>query len=352
MSRWLTKRSIMLLALLIIVVLVVIFILPISIPIILALLTALLFEPLVKLTESKFKWKRKMAVISVFIFILAMLAIIIYYTTTSLIGRLIRFTKAAPDYLNKLSGVWIDFQNKLLVYTSGLPDDVVTSAQDGFNEILESFRKSLLELFNSDKIVALASEIPNFLVSLIVYMIALFLFMLELPELKKMVFRHLTDETAKKVRYMTVKLNSVIFGFMKAQLLVSFIILAVSFVGLLIIAPKYALIMSIVIWIIDVIPILGSIIILAPWSLYQFVSGDIGMGTKLAILAAILLIIRRTVEPKVMGNQIGLSPLPTLIGMFIGLKLFGVLGFFIGPMIVILFNTAREAGIIKLNFKL
>jgi sporulation integral membrane protein YtvI len=342
----------MLLALLIIVILIIIFILPISIPIILALLTALLFEPLVKLTEMKFKWKRNISVISVFIFILAMLAIIIYYTVTSLIGKLIQFTKAAPDYLNKLSGVWIDFQSKLFVYTSGLPDDVVKSAQNGFNEILDSFRKSLLELFNSEKIVALAAEIPNFLVSLIVYMIALFLFMLELPELKKMVFRHLTDETAKKVRYMTVKLNSVIFGFMKAQLLVSFIILAASFIGLLIIAPQYALVMSIVIWIIDVIPILGSIIILAPWSLYQFVSGDIGMGTKLAILAAVLLIIRRTVEPKVMGNQIGLSPLPTLIAMFIGLKLFGVLGFFIGPMIVILFNTAREAGIIKLNFKI
>ncbi|MFS0688214.1 sporulation integral membrane protein YtvI [Sporosarcina sp. 179-K 8C2 HS] len=352
MSRWLTKRNIMLFTLLIISILVFVFILPISIPIILALLTALLFEPLVKLTETKFKWKRKMAVISVFIFILALLAITIYYTVTSLIGRLIQFTKAAPDYLNKLSGVWIDFQSKLFVYTSGLPDDVVKSAQDGFNDILDSFRKSLLELFNSEKIVALAAEIPNFLVSLIVYMIALFLFMLELPELKKMVFRHFTDETAKKVRYMTVKLNSVIFGFMKAQLLVSFIILAASFIGLLIIAPKYALVMSIVIWVIDVIPILGSIIILAPWSLYQFVSGDIGMGTKLAVLAAILLIIRRTVEPKVMGNQIGLSPLPTLIGMFIGLKLFGVLGFFIGPMIVILFNTAREAGIIKLNFKL
>lgn len=342
----------MLFALLIISILLFIFILPISIPIILALLTALLFEPLVKLTETKFKWKRKVSVISVFIFILAILAISIYYTVTSLIGRLIQFTKDAPDYLNKLSGVWIDFQSKLFVYTSGLPDDVVRSAQDGFNDILDSFRKSLLELFNSDKIVALASEIPNFLVSLIVYMIALFLFMLELPDLKKMVFKHLTDETAKKVRYMTVKLNSVIFGFMKAQLLVSFIILAVAFIGLLIIAPKYALIMSIVIWVIDVIPILGSIIILAPWSLYQFVSGDIGMGTKLAVLAAILLIIRRTVEPKVMGNQIGLSPLPTLIGMFIGLKLFGVLGFFIGPMIVILFNTAREAGIIKLNFKI
>ena len=146
---------------------------------------------------------------------------------------------------------------------------------------------------------------------------------------------------------MITKLNSVIFGFLKAQLIVSFIILAVTFVGLLLITPKYAIIMSLIIWIIDLIPILGSVIILAPWSLYQFISGDIATGTKLAILAAILLIIRRTIEPKVMGSQIGLSPLPTLISMFIGLKLFGFLGFFVGPLVVILFTTAREAELSK-----
>ena len=110
--------------------------------------------------------------------------------------------------------------------------------------------------------------------------------------------------------------------------------------------------MSVIIWVIDIIPILGSVIILAPWALYQFVSGDVAMGTKLAILAIILLLIRRTVEPKVMGSQIGLPPLPTLIAMFIGLKLFGFLGLFAGPLALIFFTTAREAGIIKFNFRI
>ena len=90
----------------------------------------------------------------------------------------------------------------------------------------------------------------------------------------------------------------------------------------------------------------------SPLVTLYFISGDIATGTQLAILAAVLLIIRRTVEPKVMGSQIGLSPLPTLIAMFIGLKLFGFLGFFIGPLVVILFTTAREAGIIKFNFRI
>lgn len=352
MSKWLTKRNFIITLSLILITLVSIIILPVSLPIIFALLIALIIEPIVKLTKKKFKWNRKVSVIAVFMFILAIIASLLYYTVTQLIGKIIDFTKAAPDYFNSLSGVWIDIQSKLFQYTSGMPDEVVKSVQKEFKNIFDSIRESILDLLSYEKIMSLMAEIPNFLVSFIVFIIALFLFMLELPELRKMLFRHLTTSTAEKVRFMITRLNLVIFGFLKAQLLVSLIILAVTFIGLLLIIPKYAIVMSLVIWIIDIIPILGSIIILAPWSLYLFISGDVATATQLAILAAVLLIIRRTVEPKVMGSQIGLSPLPTLIAMFIGLKLIGFLGFFIGPLVIILLTTAREAGIIKMNFRI
>lgn len=342
----------MILLSIIIIILIFIYIIPISLPIIFALFTALLIDPLVRLVERQFKWNRKTAVISVFIFILAIISSLLYYTVTRLIGKIIDFTKAAPGHFNTLSGFWIDMQNKLFQYTDGMPAEVVESIQDGLKNIFDSIRIAILELVSYEKITSILTDIPNFIVSLIVFIIALFLFMLELPELKKMVFKNLKESTEEKVRFMIAKLNSIIFGFAKAQFLVSIIIFIVTLIGLLLITPKYAIIMSIVIWIIDIIPILGSIIILAPWALYYFISGDIGTGTQLTILAIILLIIRRTVEPKVMGSQIGLKPLPTLIAMFIGLKLIGVLGFFLGPLVVILFTTAREANIISVNFKI
>ncbi len=352
LSKWLTKKNFILLLSLLIVILVIIYILPVSIPILFALVTSMAIDPLVRIAQKKFKWQRKISVISVYIFVLGIISSILYYTVTQLIGKIISFTKAAPEYINSLSIVWSDAQSKLFQFTSGMPDDVVKTVQKEFSSIFLSMKDSILNLISTDNIMTLLTDVPNYLVSLIVYMIALFLFMLELPELKKMMFRHLTTSTAEKVRYMITKLNTVILGFLKAQLLVSLIILAVTFVGLLLIVPKYAVVMALVIWVIDIIPILGSIIVLAPWSIYAFISGDVPTGTKLAILAFVLLIIRRTVEPKVMGSQIGLSPLPTLIAMFIGLKLVGFLGFFIGPLVVILFTTAREAGIIKLNFRI
>lgn len=352
MSKWFTKRNFIIALSIIFTILIFIYIIPVAIPIILALLTAMVIDPLVKLVEKKFKWDRKIAVISVFIFILAILSSVLYYTVTRLIGKIIDFTKAAPGHFNTLSGMWIDMQNKLFQYTAGLPKEVIDSIQIGFKNVFDSIRIAILDLLSYEQITSILTDVPNFLVSLIVFIIALFLFMLELPELKKSLFKYFTQSTAGKVRFMVTKLNSIVFGFVKAQLLVSMIIFAVTLVGLLLIKPEYAIVMSVVIWIIDIIPILGSIIILAPWSLYYFISGDVATGTQLAILAIILLVIRRTVEPKIMGSQIGLKPLPTLIAMFIGLKLIGFLGFFIGPIVVILFTTAREAGIIKINFKI
>src|SRR5699024_1653947 len=120
-----------------------------------------------------------------------------------------------------------------------------------------------------------------------------------------------------------------------------------ALIGLLIIAPDVALIIVLVIWIIDLITIIVSIIILGPWTLFMFLSVDTLIVVKLAIFAIILLAIRRIVDSKVMGQQIGLSPLETLIAMFLGLKLFGVFGFIIGPLLVIAFNSATETGVIK-----
>ena len=350
--KFFTKRNFFIALGIILLILIFIYIIPVAVPIILALLTALLIDPLVRLVENKFKWKRKIAVISVFIFILVILSSTLYYTVTQLIGKIIDFTKAAPEYFNKLSGIWIDMQNKLFQYTAGMPVEVIEGIQTELKTVFESMRIAILELVSYEKITGLLTDVPNFLVSFIVFIIALFLFMLELPMLKDSVFKYFTNSTAEKVRYMVTKLNSAFFGFAKAQFLVSLIILAVTFVGLLLIKPEYAIIMSLIIWIIDLIPILGSIIILAPWALYYFVSGDVGTGTQLTVLAIVLLLIRRIVEPKVMGAQIGLNPLPTLIAMFIGLKLFGFIGFFIGPLLVIVFTAAREAGIIKINFKI
>ncbi|MCK1996285.1 sporulation integral membrane protein YtvI [Psychrobacillus psychrodurans] len=347
------KEYIKYIVLVFILLLLTIFILPVSIPIILALLTAIIMEPVVKFTQKTFKWKRKPAVITNFVLFIIVISGLLYLVITKLISQLIHISQTIPTYINNWTGLWINMQNNIFKYTEGLPTEVVVSIQSKFDATLESMRDALLDILSYNNISTLLTNIPNFLVSFIVFIIALFLFMLDLQNLQLKFFHYLSDNTAGKVRFMFSNIKKVAIGFMKAQIIASFIILGAAFIGLLlIITPKYALIMAIVIWIIDIIPILGSIAVLAPWAIYHYLTGDMVLGTKLTILAVVLLVIRRAIEPKLMGSQMGISPLAILIAMFIGAKLFGFIGFMIGPLVVIIFITAKESGMLKLNFKI
>ncbi|HEY4552174.1 MAG TPA: sporulation integral membrane protein YtvI [Bacillaceae bacterium] len=328
------------------------YILPVSVPLISALITALLLEPLVKLVMEKLKCKRHLSVLAVFTLFALVLGASIFFISTKVVTQGIKLIEESPSYLNNVTEMWSGLEKRFTSAAQDLPKEMVKAITDEANTFLETFGKSLKQHINIENISAILSYIPNYLVSFLVYLIALFLFMIELPKLKRMIFQYFTEKTSAKVRFMASRISSVVFGFFKAQFLVSLIILAASFIGLLLIAPKVAIIMAIVIWIVDLIPIIGSIVILAPWSIYHLLTGNIGLGTKLAILAVILLIIRRTVEPKVMGTHMGLSPLATLIAMYLGLKLLGVLGLIAGPILLILVKSAKEAGLIKMNFKI
>lgn len=328
------------------------FIIPVSVPIILAGITAFLLEPIVMFFKRKWKMSRKIAVAFIYIVSAVFISVMCYFTITQLMSQIISISKQTPYYISKLSDMWLQMQGHISQYTEDFPPEVRTSLQNTTSDFVKRIEESFLTFFNYNKVTSFFAEIPSLFISLLVYMIALFLFMLDLPKLKGIVYKYLKPTTANKMKIITTRLKDAFFGFMKAQVLVSFIIGGVALIGLFIIQPKYAITMAIIIWIIDVIPFLGSIIVLTPWGAYHLLMGHTSLAIKLFILATILLIIRRTVEPKVMGAHIGLSPLPTLIAMFVGLQLFGIVGLLIGPFIIILYFALKETGIIKLNFKI
>ncbi|RNA69721.1 sporulation integral membrane protein YtvI [Alteribacter keqinensis] len=327
------------------------FIMPVSIPLILALVTALFLTPAVTALSTRTRLKRSISVFAVFMIFLCIISLSTYILTTKAVTQVNQFVESLPHTVNEIAFAWNGFLDNLNEQLGEISPDLVRELDRQVTYTLGNFRTYFEDINFVNHVTNFVIKIPSYLVSLIVYLIALYLFLLELPRLKKKMFSYMTEKTQEKVRFMSSRLSYVIFGFFKAQFLVSIIIFIVTFIGLLFIAPEVALIMSIIIWIIDFIPIIGSIAVLAPWALYHLIAGNTVLAVKLLILAAVLLIIRRTVEPKVMGHHIGLSPLATLISLYIGLQLIGILGFILGPLVVILFTSAKEAGIIKFNFK-
>ncbi|OIJ17714.1 sporulation integral membrane protein YtvI [Anaerobacillus alkalidiazotrophicus] len=352
MSAIFSKKNLIIITTIIIIIILGYFILPVSMPIIAALITAMLLTPIVRVIQKGTKVKRNLAVFIVFMIFLCFIGLIGYFITTKAITQADYFVKNLPSYITEINYAWMDMQSNLNDKFEDLPTELVREIDSYVQDTLSGLRSTVSSRNFFSDITSILTKIPSYLVTFLVYLIALYLFLLELPKIKEKIFTHLSEKTKDKVQFMSSRLSFVIFGFIKAQFLVSIIIFIVSLIGLLLIVPEVALLMAFIIWIIDFIPIIGSIAILAPWAIYHLIAGNMAIATKLLVLAGILLIIRRTVEPKVMGQQIGLSPLATLIAMYIGLMLLGVIGFIVGPLVVILFTSAKEAGIIKANFKI
>ena len=118
---------------------------------------------------------------------------------------------------------------------------------------------------------------------------------------------------------------------------------------------QYPLLAAIGIGFVDALPILGSGTVLVPWAVISAINGDIKLAIGLLIIFAILSVVRQFLEPKVVSKKIGIHPIFTLIAMYTGFKLIGILGLLIGPIALIiiknLYGTLIDKGVVKSIFE-
>jgi len=147
-------------------------------------------------------------------------------------------------------------------------------------------------------------------------------------------------------------LRKSIFGFLRSQLILSALTYVITLSGFLLLGIKYPMAIALLVCIVDIMPILGTGSVLVPWASYLILTGDWYTGIGLIVLFLFITVFRRVIEPKVLGDSIGISALAALISLYVGLKLAGVVGVFLGPLVVIIFMAARKAGLFQLKIRL
>ncbi len=128
-------------------------------------------------------------------------------------------------------------------------------------------------------------------------------------------------------------------GYLKSQLILMGITFLILSVGLTIIGVKNVILISIGIAIVDVLPVLGSGIIIVPWSIISFILENSYLGKGLAIIYIILIITRQVLEPKIMGKEIGVRPLYTFLATILGSVILGPVGLIVGPLIAVVITS-------------
>ena len=326
------------------------------------MIAAILQKPLKKLTKSeKIPKGAASAMLS-----LALFGIIITFIV--LVGIRIAFSvKDLITYFTDRCSNFVEFFDVLktgyleLEIAHLLPaeaNDAITSGIDSLSEYFSSG-----EIFNTLKdniakvispLGSVISTVPNFVVGFIVSIVATCFMTATFDDIKEFIIRQFSEENQYKVRRAKYILISSVGKMIKAYTLIILITTGELFIGLSIIRllglydGSHVFLISFIIACIDIIPVLGTGTIMLPWSVYSFVTGNIGMGIGLLVIYATITVIRQFIEPKLVAGQVGISPVVTIMAMFIGIKIFGAIGIFILPFIVIIINLLNEEGIIHL----
>lgn len=321
-------------------------------PILLAVLTAMICEPFVKFLQRKMKVKNRwLPVLIVFLTFIFICAAILYFTLTRVIKYLYDLAMNIPRYAIEVQ----IFMDNLIVRFYELVQEIPQGnliilemerqAETLYDKVLH-FTAQFLSMLG-----AWLQSIPNMLFVTLVYLIVYFLVSLDFPKIVQLFYNLFKSETSEKLRHVFNRMGKVFLGYWKAQFLMSIGVFVITYVSLLFISPRSALIASIIIWVVDIIPLyVGPALILVPWGIIAMIMGNMNTGIQLLMLALILLILRRIIEPKVLGDFIGLAALPTILSMYFGFVFFGVMGLILGPFVYIAFRSAKESGLFDLKF--
>lgn len=137
-------------------------------------------------------------------------------------------------------------------------------------------------------------------------------------------------------------------GYFKAQFILMLITFIILLVGLNMLDVKFSILVALVIASVDILPAIGSGIIMIPWSILSFILGSNEIGMGIAILYVILLVSRQFIEPIVLGKNIGVRPLYTFLSTIAGSIIFGPIGILLGPLIAVVITSIFRT---KNNYK-
>ncbi|WP_409294490.1 sporulation integral membrane protein YtvI [Peribacillus sp. SCS-26] len=325
------------------------FIIPVSVPLIAAYLTAALLHPAAEGFRRTRNMTYKTSIALVYMAFILMISALAYLVTAAAITEGAVLLQKIPELIAKVEAVWMDKEQTNLYGL--IPQSLLDNMNQQSSKAIETARNGLASFLNLDYLTAAISKIPEIMISFLIYLIAVYLFLSEIPSFKKRMYSHLTSKSARKITFISSRLTTMLAGFFKAQLIMGAIIFSIALTGLLFIYPKYAVIAAALVAMVDFIPFAGSIIILGPWAMFHYLTGDIPGGTQLAGLSCMLLIVRRALEPKLTGSHIGLSPLYTLVSMYLGYKLLGLFGIITGPFLVAASFAVKEAGLLPAKLK-
>lgn len=317
--------------------------LPWILPFVIALVLAELMHPIVSRLSKLKRVSRSLAVGLV----LCVAMGIILLGLTALTAELVSDLKALSNALPSLYTDAYLLSQRLIEMVGNLHSSLPESMQDLVQSALKQLQTSLSTTTTKlTGVLTVFYSVPSFLLNMVIAFMATFYIARDRDEINRFLLGIFPVEWRPQLRQVKQEVWTSTMGYAKAQLMVILIATIYSITVLSVLRVPYAVLMGLLVGVADVLPLLGPGAIYVPWAAYAAFTGQPKFAILLIVVWGIQAVIRQVIEPKLVGEQMGLHPLVTLFAIYMGFSVFGALGVVLGPIVITLLKAVVRSGLL------
>lgn len=313
------------------------YLLPLLLPFLLGAGLAVAAEPLVRFLCGRLHLKRPLATGISISMAFSFLALAVMVLCAFLVRELRNLAGVLPELEGAIRAGMDTADRWLLELAQKAPGELgvlltqhVSSLFSGGNAILSKAADYLLKLASG-----ILSHVPDSALTLGTGIISSFMISAKLPSIRSWLHGKLPTVQLEPAISALKRLKTALLGWLKAQLKLSSVTCALALAGFFLLRIPHAFLWAVLVALVDAFPVLGTGTVLVPWSILSFLQGDHFLAFGLLGLYAAAALTRSVLEPRLLGKQLGLDPLVTLMALYAGFQLWGIGGMIFAPLLAV-----------------
>ncbi len=279
-------------------------------------------------------------VLSALFGLLVLIGFQLYDQLSNLANRLSELIPGLQQELRELGARFFGWIDRL---PDGLAQELRSAPEQLANHSVSFLTNTL-----TDVAALILVNIPSLLLTTVVSVVACCFITMDYYKITNFILNQFSVNTQKVLLKAKRVFSENILKMLRGYLVVMGVTFLELFIGLLILGIPYTGVLALIIAVVDIFPVLGTGTVLIPWGVICLCTDKIGTGIGLLILYIVITIIRNIIEPKIIGQQVGLPAVVTLLSMYLGLTLFGFVGLWGLPILLIVLVKLQESGMLRI----
>ena len=315
-------------------------------PFVIVWFLAFIASPLVTWLERRLKIVKKLGSAITIILVLAACVGVIYFAISRIWVEIASLIQNFPEMYKDLEAGFMEIGTKGEQLFARLPQGVQNGWQAMMQNLDQTMGKLIGEMSEPTMEVAgsVAKRIPSIFVATIVTFVSAYFFIAQREEIIIWAKKISPQPIVSRMTMVMDNLKYAVGGYFKAQFKIMAVVFLMLLAGFSLIGVHFSILLALGIAFLDFLPFFGTGTALIPWAVYKFLVGNYRMAIALLILYAVTQVVRQLIQPKLVGDSMGMNPLLTLILLYIGYKLGSVLGMIFAVPVGMIVVNLYQAG--------